>query len=278
VSALLEQILSLEQLDLNLFRSQMHCENFRKALFGGQVLSQALMAMYNTQDEQLPNSLHAYFLRAGSSETPVIYDVEKVRDGRSFASRRAVARQFGRPIFNMSTSFHKPESGFEHQEAFPEDIPDPEDLLRIQQKTGSRKAFEQDNSVTPFELVTVGDAVFSKGIIDPPIGYFWIKCIDRLPDTPIIHYCALAFASDLGLLASALFPHPATVFDKGIIAASVDHAMWFHSSEFRADEWLLCKIESPWAGHARGFAQARIYNRNKKLIASTAQEGLIRPI
>lgn len=274
----LESILSLEQLDTNLFRSQEHCENFRKTLFGGQVLGQALMAAYQTQDdEELPNSLHAYFLRPGSSEIPVIYDVEKVRDGRSFSSRRAVARQFGRPIFNMSTSFHKEEQGYEHQLPFPDNIPHPEEIL-AQKRKHSDVSSEHENSITPFHLVTVDDGLFSTKVIDPPIGYFWMKSIKKLPDLPIIHYCALAFASDLGLLATALLPHEATVFTKKMVSASLDHAMWFHRRDFRADEWLLCKTFSPWAGNARGFTQASIFNLKGELVASTAQEGLIREI
>lgn len=277
--SLLENILHLEQLDSNLFRSRCHCENFRQTLFGGQVLGQALMAAFETQGADLPNSLHAYFLRPGSSEIPVIYDVEKVRDGRSFTSRRAVARQFGRPIFNMSASFHAQEKGYEHQVAFPADIPHPEEIIAQRTREGSEiKAFEQENSVTPFHFIPVDESMFSPRVIDPPEGYFWIKSIDALPDTPIFHYCALAFASDLGLLATALLPHNATVFDPGLMVASIDHAMWFHRPDFRADEWLLCKTHSPWAGSARGFAHGHIFNMQQKLVASTVQEGLIRQL
>lgn len=275
----LEDIVSLEQLDSNLFRSRHHCENFRKTLFGGQVLGQALMAAYLTQEGGLPNSLHAYFLRPGSSESPIIYDVEKVRDGRSFTSRRAVARQFGRPIFNMSASFHKPEAGYEHQLPFPDNIPHPEEILALRDKRGEAvKVFEHENSVTPFHFVTVDESLFSAKVVDPPKGYFWIKAKRKLEDEPILHHCALAFASDLGLLATALLPHPATIFDSAMIVASIDHAMWFHRRDFRADDWLLCATFSPWAGNARGFAQAHIFNLQRELVASTIQEGLVRPI
>lgn len=275
----LDKILSIELLDSNLFRSRFHCENFRNTLFGGQVLAQALMAASETQKGNPPNSLHAYFLRSGSSESDVIYDVESVRDGRSFTSRRVVARQFGRPIFNMSVSFHKQENGYTHQVEFPSDIPDPEEILRQREQEGIPiKAFEQENSVTPFHFVPVQENLFSRDVIDPPNAYFWIKSIDPLPNTPISHYCALAFASDLGILATSLLSHKATVFDEKMIVASIDHAMWFHSSNFRADEWLLCKTFSPWAGNARGFATGHIFNMNKELIATTTQEGLIRPI
>ncbi len=277
----LERILTLEQLDSNLFRSMEHCENFRKPLFGGQVLGQALMAGFQTVEGDLPNSLHAYFLRSGSSESPVIYDVEKVRDGRSFTSRRAVARQFGRPIFNLSASFHKPEQGYEHQDPFPENIPQPEEIIAARtsdDKKGYVRELGTHASIAPFEILLVTEELFSSKETHKPEGYFWIKTANRLSDNPIIHHCALAFASDLGLLATALLPHEVTMFDGEIFAASVDHAMWFHRSDFRADEWLLCRTFSPWAGKARGFALGSIFNQKGELIASTAQEGLIRPI
>lgn len=279
MASTLEQILTLEQLDKNLFRSEQHCKNFRNTLFGGQVLGQALMATYGTVGDELPNSLHAYFLRAGNSDTPVIYDVEKVRDGKSFITRRAVARQSGRPIFNLSASFHKPEEGFEHQDAFPEDIPTPETLLSQGKSSNvSAREFGKNNSFSPFDLLPISAELFSSKEALPPEGYFWIKTAHKLADDPIFHHCALAFASDLGLLATALLPHQATLFDQEIMAASVDHAMWFHNQNFRADEWLLCRTHSPWAGGARGFAIGSIYSRNGNLIATSTQEGLIRPI
>ncbi len=274
-----DDMLILEQLDTNLFRSRHHHENFRKTLFGGQVLGQSLMAAFETQKEDLPNSLHGYFLRPGSSETPVIYDVENVRDGRSFSCRRVVARQFGRPIFNMAASFHKVEAGYEHQVPYPEHVPLPEEILRTRDNSSlADKIFNRESDRSPFHFLPADSSLFSSGVIDPPEGYFWIKTKDRLPDTPISHYCALAFASDIGLLASALLPHKATIFDENLTVASVDHAMWFHQREFRIDEWLLCKTFSPWAGSARGFAQAHIFSLDKKLVATTTQEGLIRKI
>lgn len=273
----LEDILVLEQLDANLFRSRYHCENHRQTLFGGQVLGQALMAAYHTQSGQLPHSLHAYFLRAGSSDTPVIYDVETVRDGRSITSRRVVARQKGRPIFNMSASFHKKEEGYQHQVDFPRDILKPAEILQQRKdRQDTVTSFKDDNTVMPFDFVPVDNSLFSKDIIDPPFGYFWLKTTEKLPDEPINHLCALAFASDLGLLATSLLPHKATIFDDNLFAASIDHAMWFHSHDVHIDQWLLCKTYSPWAGNARGFAQGQIFDLEEKLIASTTQEGLIR--
>lgn len=283
MTAPIQQLLDLERLDNNLFRSRYHRENFRKTLFGGQVLSQALMAAYLTREKGLPHSLHAYFLRAGSSEAPVIYDVENVRDGRSLASRHTVARQFGRPIFNLSASFHIEEPGYHHAEFMPSSVPLPEDILAHRKKTNAPSGVpigtrEPDQSASPFEMVPIEEDLFVSREIRAPDAIYWMKASERLPDEPIFHMCALAFASDIGLLASALLPHDATIFDSTIFAASIDHAMWFHSSNFRADEWVLCKSHSPWAGGARGFSIAHIYTRDGQLIASTAQEGLIRPI
>lgn len=279
----IQQLLDLELLDNNLFRSRYHRENFRKTLFGGQVLSQALMAAYHTRDKGLPHSLHAYFLRAGSSESPVIYDVESVRDGRSLTSRRAVARQFGRPIFNMSASFHIDEPGYHHQESMPADIPSPEAILAHAARFGAKPTVptgtrEPGQSASPFEILPVEEDLFVSREKRPPDAVYWMKTSESLPDDPIYHLCALAFASDIGLLATSLLPHDVTIFDSAIFAASIDHAMWFHSADFRADDWILCKSHSPWSGGARGFANASIYTREGKLIASTAQEGLIRPI
>lgn len=274
-----DDILVLERLDNNLFRSRHHYENFRRTLFGGQVLGQALMAAYETQSESLPNSLHGYFLRAGSSDTPVIYDVENVRDGRSFSSRRVLARQFGRPIFNMSASFHADEAGYAHQLPYPEHIPTPDEIAEKNNATQmTETTFDKQSSITPFHFLPVDQSLFSKGVIDPPHGFFWLKAKDKLPDNPIAHFCSLAFASDIGLLATALLPHDATIFDDNLVVASIDHAMWFHRKDFRADEWLLCQTFSPWAGNARGFAQAYIFNMDKQLVATTTQEGLIRQI
>ncbi|MFL0809252.1 MAG: acyl-CoA thioesterase II [Agarilytica sp.] len=275
-----DEILDLEKLDSNLFRSQHHYENFRKTLFGGQVLGQALKAAYETQEHALPHSFHAYFLRAGSSETPVIYDVENVRDGRSVSSRRVLARQYGRPIVNLSASFHKQEQGYEHQVPYPEHIPCPDELMdqRDQSHLGD-KIFNQKSTFTPFDFLPIDQSLFSKGVIDPPQGYFWLKAKDKLQDNSAIsHVCSLAFASDMGLLATALLPHSATIFDENLVVASIDHAMYFHRTDFRVDEWMLCQTQSPWAGSARGFATAHIFNQKHQLIATTFQEGLIRHI
>jgi len=286
MQAELNNILDLEQLDTNLFRNRHHQENFKGIIFGGQVLSQALLCCYRTQDKPeesaLPHSLHAYFLRAGKSDIPVIYDVEKVRDGRSITSRRVVARQYGRPIFNMSASFHYPEEGYHHQAPFPSGVPMPEEILaargplihdeHIPAPDGRQTTFN------PFSLLPVDADLFSNTNSRPPEALFWIKANESLSNESIVHYCTLAFASDLGLLATTLLPHGVSIFSPSIFAASIDHAMWFHSSEFRADDWLLCRTYSPWAGGARGFAYSSLYTKEGKLILSTAQEGLVRPV
>ena len=271
----LTEVLRVERLDNNLFRSLNHCENYRQFLYGGQVLSQALKACTHTVEERLPHSLHAYFLRAGDNRHPVIYDVENARDGGSFSSRRCVARQYGQPILNLSASFHKAEEGFEHQIAFPENVPFPDELLSQPRQSLFNMKDTQVDLATPFEILPF---TTTESALNIPEDSFWIRCREKLSDDPMEHYCALAFASDLGLIATSIKPHHPPIFDENIIAASIDHAMWFHKREFRVDEWMLYHNESPWAGNARSFARAHIYDTDKKLIASTAQEGLVRQI
>ncbi|WP_018416468.1 acyl-CoA thioesterase [Teredinibacter turnerae] len=277
------QFLQLEKLDTNLFRNIHHRENFMGTLFGGQVLAQALMACTKTIDDPnlLPHSLHAYFLRAGKSADPVIYDVEMVRDGQSIRSRRAVARQYGKPIFNMSASFHQLEEGYHHQEAMPEGIASPEELLKTANPiVHDHHIPPSDNragAFNPLEILPLDGVSCDTTEVRAPRAMFWMRAKERLSDECIEHYCTLAFASDLGLLATTLLPHNTSLFTGEIIAASIDHAMWFHSREFRADDWLLCTTYSPWAGNARGFAHGSIFTRDGRLILSTCQEGLIRP-
>ncbi len=282
----LTDLLSMEELDSNLFRSRTHCANFKNTLFGGQVLAQALASAFNTVDKILPHSLHAYFLQAGSSESPVIYGVENVRDGGSFSSRRIVAWQAGKPIFNMSASFHSNESGFEHQMAFPSDVAMPDEILA---RNRGKSGIELDAHIpgsknkstgkeSPFELLAVEPELFHSKDKQTPEALFWIRAQKPLPDDPIYHCCALAFASDFGLLATTLLPHPMTLFAENICAASIDHAMWFHRQNFRVDEWMLYRTYSPWAGGGRGLSHGSIFTMDGTLVATTSQEGLIRSI
>ncbi|WP_285764858.1 acyl-CoA thioesterase [Biformimicrobium ophioploci] len=271
------KLLDVEQLDSNLFRSQQHVENHRKTLFGGQVLGQALMAATRTVVQRLPHSLHAYFLRPGSSEMPVIYDVDPIRDGGSFTTRRVVARQKGRAIFNMSVSFQVEEQGFEHQSEMVRGLPDPESLKNTQEvleQAGlATKQNDQRRFMVDFRPVDP-NSYFAPNTREPKC-YFWLRCLGSFSDDPVEHRCALSYASDMGLLGTSLQPHPITLFDPKMMAASLDHAMWFHRN-FRADDWLLYETDSPTAIGARGFNRGQFFTRDGILVASTAQEGLVR--
>lgn len=272
-------ILDIEQLDLNLFRSRQHQENHRNHLFGGQVLGQALMAAARTVEGRRPHSLHAYFMRPGVSDIPVIYDVDPIRDGGSFTTRRVVARQKGRAIFNMACSFHIEEPGFSHQISLDSTPPSPEEL----ESTSFIKSSPGAKIDTPdahgmfFELRSASPEMYFSDKALAPYSQFWMRAVSGLPNDPILHCAALAYASDIGLMATSTLPHPTSIMSPKLMPASIDHAMWFHA-DFRVDDWLLYSTDSPWAGGARGLNRGLIYNRDGKLVASTMQEGLIRPI
>jgi acyl-CoA thioesterase-2 len=276
----LGKLLDVEQLDLNLFRSRHHVENYRKVLFGGQVLGQALMAATRTVQDRLPHSLHAYFLRPGSSEMPVIYDVDPIRDGGSFTTRRVVARQKGKAIFNMSVSFQIDEPGFDHQAPMPTgDIPPPEALQNTQQLAEAAGLATPQNDQRRFMIdfrPVDPHSYFGTGVREPHC-MFWLRAEGQFSDDPVEHRCALSYASDMALLGTSLQPHPISLFDPHLMPASLDHAMWFHRN-FRADEWLLYVTDSPSASGARGFCRGQIFTREGVLVASTSQEGLIRQI
>ena len=274
-------ILDLEQLEHNLFRGRSPQTGWQR-VFGGQVIGQALVAAARTVEGRRPHSLHGYFLRPGSPQAPIIYEVDRIRDGGSFTTRRVVAIQFGHAIFSMSASFHKAEPGFDHAEAMP-DVPMPEQLpgeaaVRADALAGMpeavRRYFERER---PIELRPVQvERYLTRRIMEPKFQV-WIRAIEPLPDDPAVHEAVLAYASDLTLLDSSLIPHGRTVFEREIQAASLDHALWIHRP-FRADEWMLYAQESPSASGARGFARGSIYTREGRLVASVAQEGLVRTI
>jgi acyl-CoA thioesterase-2 len=276
-------ILDLEYLEQNLFRGRSPQVGWQR-VFGGQVIGQALVAACRTVDVALrqPHSLHAYFLLPGDPKVPIIYEVDRIRDGRSFTTRRVKAIQHGQAIFSMSASFHVVESGLAH--AFPmEDVPMPEDLPDERDIRANvmplmpdpvRRYFESDR---PIELKPVEYSRYLSREPMPPRFNAWIRATGRLPDDPAIHQCVLAYASDMTLLDSSLIAHGRTVFERSIQAASLDHALWFHRP-FRADEWLLYAQDSPSASGALGFARGLIYTRDGTLVASVAQEGLIRDI
>lgn len=272
--------LSLERLEENLFRGESKDIGSTR-VFGGQVLGQSLQAAAHTvENDRSPHSLHAYFLRAGDATAPIVYDVDRSRNGRSFSTRRVVAIQHGRPIFNMAASFHVEEEGLEHQldmpkVATPEEIGEPapltpETMAEIPEKL--RRWVTRDN---PLEFRPVAD--FNP--INPPKQdakqYIWMRCVDRLPDDPLLHRCLLAYASDFYLIWTAALPHGLSFLKGNVQMASLDHAMWFHR-DFRMDDWLLYACDSPTSGHSLGLARGSFFDQQGKLIASTAQEGLIR--
>lgn len=259
-----------------------------KRVFGGQVLGQALNAAMRTVDpERRPHSLHAYFLRPGDTSRSILYEVDPIRDGRSFSTRRVVAKQRGKPIFNASISFQKSEQGVEHQMDLPRSVPDPDvlqnDSLAIKEllkKTQGPDAKNRGSWQLTFDkdVIDIRTPELSR-IIEPghyaPEYGFWFKFNADMGDNPIIHQTLLAFISDKGLIMTGLLPHNLNFQTHDIIMASLDHAMWFHS-EFRVDEWIYYHIDSPRSGGARDLGRGSFYTREGKLIASTAQEGLIR--
>jgi acyl-CoA thioesterase-2 len=278
IAELLE-VLELEKLEENLFRGRSPQDRWQR-VFGGQVIGQALVAACRTVDGRQPHSLHAYFLLGGDPQVPIIYEVDRIRDGRSFTTRRVLAIQHGRPIFALTASFHLEENGFDHGARMP-DVPPPEDLPGEDEiRAGAvptmspqvRAYFERER---PIELRPVD---FDRPAQpDPHEGEFrvWIKTTGPLPDDPAIHRCVLAYASDFTLLDTSLVPHGQSVTEDTIQAASLDHALWFHRP-FRADEWLLYAQDSPSASGARGFSRGLVFDRGGRLVASVAQEGLVR--
>lgn len=274
-------ILDLEQLDLNLFRGRSPQSGWQR-VFGGQVIGQALVAAVRTVDtSRPPHSMHAYFLLPGDPKVPIIYDVDRMRDGKSFTTRRVTARQHGQPIFSMLASFHADEPGGPVHQATMPDVPPPENLpseAEVRQKIlptmpdPVRRYYERER---PIELRPVEfDRYLGKKY---PEGRFnvWIRTTGKLPDDPAIHQCVLAYTSDMGLLDTALVPHGRTLFEKEFMAASLDHALWLHRP-FRADEWLLYAQDSPNLQGSRGFSRGLIFKRDGTLVASVAQEGLVR--
>jgi len=280
VTDLLE-VLDLEKLEENLFRGRSPQTRWQR-VYGGQVIGQALVAACRTVDTagRPPHSLHAYFLLGGDPKVPIIYEVDRIRDGKSFTTRRVVAIQHGEAIFTLAASFHRDEPGLTHQAKMP-DVPGPDKLPsddEIKNRVlplmpeAVRRYYERER---PIELRPVEfDRYLGKKIEDGRF-HVWMRATGALPDEPAIHQCVLAYASDMGLLDSALIPHGRTVFEQTIMAASLDHALWFHRP-FRADDWLLYAQDSPNLGGARGFSRGLIFARDGTLVASVTQEGLLR--
>jgi acyl-CoA thioesterase-2 len=274
-------ILDLEELEVNLFRGRSPQEGSQR-VFGGQVLGQALTAAGRTAPRGVAHSFHAYFLRPGDPRTPILYQVDRTRDGKSFTTRRIIAIQQGRAIFHLEASFQQSEPGFEHQDPMPE-APDPDSLpdFRERMRRYARNAPADlqrwIDSERPIDVryVTEVDPIDPEKL--PPRLVVWLRADGRLPDAPLLHQCVAAYASDLTLLDTAALPHAVSWIGRGYQIASLDHAMWFHR-EFRADEWLLYEQHSPAAAGARGFATGRLFTRDGRLVVSVVQEGLFRRI
>jgi acyl-CoA thioesterase II len=275
----LQNILGLEQLEVNLFRGITPTVGWKR-VYGGQVVAQALMAATRTVEGRRPHSLHSYFLLPGDPSVPIIYEVERIRDGKSFATRRVKAIQHGHAIFALSASFQVSEGGLTHQASLPavpmpEDLPDEAELVRrfIPEITPTRAAFWKRDR--PIELRPCDPEGYFQRKPQTPVQHVWFRANGRLTDDPAMHECVLAYASDATLLDSAMLAHGKSVADPDIQPASLDHALWFHEA-FRADDWLLYTQDSPWSGHARGLGRGLIYDRTGRLVASAMQEGLIR--
>jgi len=274
-------LLDLEPLEVNIYRGR-NRDIGTGRVFGGQVLAQALVAARRTVDEpREAHSLHGYFILPGDLAAPIVYFVDRLRDGASFSTRQVTAIQHGRAIFNLAASFQIAERGFEHQSTMP-NVPSPEQLVnelelirgmadRIPESL--RQIITQDR---PIDFRPVSPIDPFKPEKREPVRHLWLRAIDRLPDDPIIHQAVLAYASDYGLLGTALLPHGVGVRSPTIQIATLDHAFWAHRP-FRADEWLLYTMDSPTAAGARGFTRGTFYTRDGQLVASVAQEGLTRP-
>ena len=274
-------LLSLERIEENLFRGQSQDLGWSQ-VFGGQVLGQALSAATQTVPvDRIVHSLQAYFLRPGAVDKPIVYDVDRSRDGQSFATRRVVAIQHGKPIFHLSASFHIDEAGFEHAAPMP-DVPPPEGLAteaelwrrheaRIPASMRARLFADR-----PIELRPVDPVELFAPEPKAPQHAIWVKAAGPLGDDPALHRYLLAYCSDFGFVTTSLRPHGASWVDGTVQTASIDHVMWFHRP-FRIDEWLLHVMESPSAAGSRGFVRGSFFDRQGRLVASTAQEGLIRP-
>jgi len=275
------QHLSLERIEENLYRGPSADLGWGR-VYGGQVLAQAIQASAATvNSDHRIHSMHAYFLLAGDVSIPVLYDVDRIRNGGSFTTRRTVAIQHGQAILNMAASFKRPEKGFEHQIDMP-DVPPPEQVEDDYQRNLARAAalppyLQKLTAIeTPFEIRTIGDLGDpTQPACRPAVRKYWIRTPSALPDDYHLHCTLLAYASDHEFLTSALQPHGITWLTPKLQLASLDHAIWFHH-DFRIDDWLLYVIESPSAADARGLVMGRYYNQDGVLVASTAQEGLMR--
>jgi acyl-CoA thioesterase-2 len=278
--AQLEALLTVEELDRDLYRGARQPEG-RGRVFGGQVIAQALMAAARSADpDRLPHSLHAYFMRPGDEQIPIIYRVNRDLDGGSFSTRRVVAFQKGEPILNMAASFQKLEKGLTHQFDMP-DVPLPENLPseaeerlkyadRVPEKF--REFFVRPR---PFEIRHASPWSPLETEPQEPVQHVWFKTVAPVSGGPDMHRAMLSWASDMNLLGTTMRPHGLSWTQPGVQTASLDHALWFHG-DVRVDDWLLYSTDAPWSGRGRGFNRGMIFTREGRLVASVAQEGLMR--
>jgi len=271
-------LLDLEPIEVNIFRGVSPDVEVQR-VFGGQVAGQALVAAARTVDQEhtAVHSLHAYFLRPGDPSVPILFEVDRLHDGRSFTTRRVVAIQHGKAIFNLSASFHVHEDGFDHQDPMPADVPEPESLpdFKTRWAPWADKLGDWYELPRPIDMRYVDWTPPDRKEPLPPRQRVWLRADGALPDDPVLHTCVLTYASDMTLLDTTLLPHGGTYMSDGIQMASLDHAMWFHRP-FRADGWLLYDQDTPSASDARGLARGIVYAEDGSLVASVVQEGLIR--
>jgi acyl-CoA thioesterase II len=272
----LVKLLDIEPIEVNIFRGVSPDER-RQRVFGGQVAAQSLMAAGRTVEHGRVHSLHAYFLRPGDPTVPILYEVDRIRDGRSFTTRRVIAIQHGHAIFNMAASFHEPEDGpFEHQVAMP-DVPDPESLPRLPERLEPMRdqLAEWFARPHPIDQRHIGELPWLAHESRDPIQRLWIRADGTLGDDPLLHACIATYASDMSLFDTMLAAHEVRWDDADFMGASLDHCMWFHRP-FRADEWLLYDMDSPSAHGGRGLARGFLFTRDGSLAVSMVQEGLMR--
>ncbi len=275
----LVDLLDLETIEVDIFRGKQPLEALQR-VFGGQVAGQALVAAGRTVPPERPvHSLHAYFLRPGDPSVPIVYEVDRIRDGRSFTTRRVVAVQHGKAIFNLSASFQQPEPGPVHQSPMPA-VPDPEGLPTMQERMADYADelggwFSRPRAIDIRYVTDPPRIERDKPGEHPAHSQVWMRADGKLPDDPLLHVCAVTFASDMTLLDSTLLRHGLAMGKDDIMLASLDHAMWFHQP-FRADEWFLYDQDSPRTAGGRGLARGEIYTHDGQLAVSVVQEGLIR--
>ena len=272
-------LLDLEQIEVNLFRGHSPDVHWQR-VFGGQVIGQALTAAYRTVEDRICHSLHAYFIRPGDPKVPILYEVDRARDGKSFTTRRVVAIQHGRQIFNLAASFQTRETGFDHQEAMPE-VPPPETLSSEWERRAAvldrlpPKLKDYFSQPRPIEIRALDPQDYVDPVPMDPKQRVWFRTVRPMPDDVPLNQCLLAYASDMTLLDTCTRPHGVSWVSGKLQMASLDHAMWFHRP-FRIDDWLLYAQDSPSASGARGFNRGDVFSRDGRLVASVAQEGLIR--